>query len=64
MHLFEISLSVVSAAGAAGPIFTIPYLEVPDLPFPLPVDVLIGLDAILQCDLHILGRQGIFTIDF
>jgi hypothetical protein len=64
VNLYEVSLSIVSSAGPAGPIFTIPHLDVPELPFTLPIDVLIGLDVILQCDLHIYGRQGIFTIDF
>lgn len=64
VNLYEVSLSIVSSAGSAGPMFTIPHLDVAELPFLLPIDILIGLDVILQCDLHVFGRQGIFRIDF
>jgi hypothetical protein len=59
--VYEISLSIVQASGA-GPMYTAPQLTVTELFHAAPgIDVLIGLDIILQGILHIAGPGRTFS---
>jgi hypothetical protein len=64
VSLYRISLSVVSRTGAANPMLTFPDLEVTNLLVPLSIEVFIGLDAILDCQLLVDDPVGQFTPTF
>jgi hypothetical protein len=63
VRLFEVSLSIPGATSASGPLFVLPQLVVMELPQPLQnVEVLIGLDVLLQCVLHVDGPGRQFSL--
>ncbi|MCI0702102.1 MAG: retropepsin-like domain-containing protein [Planctomycetia bacterium] len=64
VDLFRVSLSICDASQLHLPRFTQPDLLVMELPPGFPVDVLIGMDVILDCRLLIDGPGRTFTIDF
>jgi hypothetical protein len=62
---FYVSLSIPPASGAAAPLLVVPRLRVTRLNVPIPdLDVLIGVDLILQFYLHIDGPGRAFTFTF
>jgi len=63
VRLFEVSFSILGATAASGPLLVLPQLVVMELPQPLSnVEVLIGLDVLLQCVLHVDGPGRQFTL--
>ena len=65
VNLFEVSLSIPPAGNLPGPMLTRPNLIVMELLDPIPdVDVLIGLDILLDCRLLVDGPGRQFTLDF
>jgi hypothetical protein len=64
VDLFRVSLSVCDAAQLHLPWFTHPDLLVMELPPGFPVDVLIGMDVLLNCRMLLDGPGRIVTIDF
>jgi hypothetical protein len=64
VQLFHASLMIVDPAQPQVPFFVQPDLEVMELPPGAPVDVLIGMDVLLNCRLLIDGPNRTFTIDF
>lgn len=65
VDLYEASLSIVPADGSSQPLFTHPSLLVSEIANPIPpIDVLIGRDVILQCQLHVDGPGGAFSLTF
>jgi hypothetical protein len=64
VNVYEISLSILSPTGAT-PMFTAPRLLATELISAAPgIDVLVGLDVILQGILHIDGPGGVFGFTF
>jgi hypothetical protein len=65
VNLYEVSLSITDPATAGAPMLVEPDLLVMELPVALKnVDVLVGLDVVLECRLLIDGPARSFTIDF
>lgn len=65
VRLFRVSLSISPSGNLPGPMLTRPDLLVMELLDPIPnVDVLIGLDILLDCRLLVDGPGRQFTIDF
>ena len=64
VRLFRVSLMISDAAPPHAPWFTDPDLLVMELPSGTPVDVLIGMDVLLQCRLTVDGPAGTFTLDY
>jgi hypothetical protein len=63
VRLFEVSFSIPGGIAASGPLLVLPQLVVMELPQPLSnVEVLIGLDVLLQCGLHVDGPGGQFSL--
>jgi hypothetical protein len=63
--LFEVSLSIPPPSNVPGPMLTRRDLTVMELPSPVPgVDVLIGLDILLDCKLLLDGPAHRFTLEF
>jgi hypothetical protein len=64
-RLFEVSLSIPPAGNLPGPMLTRGNLVVMELADPIPdVEVLIGLDILLDCRLLLDGPARQFTLDF
>jgi hypothetical protein len=64
-NLFEVSLSIPPPGGAAGPMLTRRDLTVMEMPSPIPgVEVLIGLDILLDCKLLLDGPARQFMLEF
>ena len=64
VRLFMVSLSIVGPTGM-GPSLVQPSLEVVELTTPIPnIDVLLGMDVLLQCRLLIDGPARQFTLMF
>jgi hypothetical protein len=62
--LYEISLSILPATGST-PLFTAPCLFVTELVHAAPgIEVLVGLDVLLQGVLNVDGPAGIFSFSF
>ena len=65
VNVFEMSLSITDPAAVGAPMFVHPYLTVTELPYPpAGLDVLIGLDVILEGRLLIDGATRSFTLEF
>lgn len=64
MKLYQVSLSIFDATQPLLPWFVIPDLEVMELPPHVTIDVLIGMDVLLQCRLLLDGPGRQFTLDF
>jgi hypothetical protein len=64
VELYHVSLSVFDTAQPTLPWFVVPDLEVMELPSHISVDVLIGMDVLLECRLLIDGPGRQFTLDF
>jgi hypothetical protein len=65
VNLFEVSLSIPPPANLPGAMLTRPNLLVMELPSPIPgVEVLIGLDILLDCKLLLDGPARQFTLEF
>lgn len=65
VQLFEVSLSIPPAGNLPGPMLTRSDLTVMELVDPpLDVEVLIGMDILLDCRLLLDGPGGQFTLDF
>jgi hypothetical protein len=65
VNLYEVSLSIAPAAGQTGSLFVHPRLLVMELPQTIPsIDVLIGRDVILQCQLFVDGPGNGFSLSF
>jgi hypothetical protein len=62
--MYWVSLSSIGPAGAAGPMFAVPDVEVSALLVPLDVEVLVGMDVLLGCQFHIDGPARQFTFTF
>jgi hypothetical protein len=64
-HAYEVSLSVPPLVGAS-PMFTVPDLLVTELMHALPagIEVLVGLDVLLQCVFTLYGPAGTFKLTF
>jgi hypothetical protein len=63
VRTFEVSLSIPGASAASGPLLVLPQLVVMEFTEPLQnIDVLIGLDVLLQCTLHVDGPGGQFSL--
>jgi hypothetical protein len=61
--LFEVSFSIPGASAGSGPRLVLPQLVVMELPQLLQnVNVLIGLDVLLQCVFHVDGPNRQFTL--
>lgn len=65
VRLFQVSLSISPAANQPGPMLTRSNLLVMELIDPIPgVEVLIGMDILLDCRLLLDGPGRQFTLDF
>src|SRR5262249_19019032 len=65
VNLFQVSLSIPPPANVPGPMLTRRDLVVMEMPSPIPgVDVLIGLDVLLDCKLLLDGPARRFTLEF
>jgi hypothetical protein len=65
VNLFEVSLSIPPAGNAAGPMLTRHDLIVMEMPGPIPgVEVLIGMDILMDCKLLVDGPARQFTLEF
>jgi hypothetical protein len=65
VDLYRVSLSIIDPARPGGPTLVEPDLLISELPTLLPdADVLIGLDVLLGCRLHLDGPARHFTLDF
>ena len=65
VNLFEVSVSVPPPGNLPGPMLTRHDLTVMEMPSPIPgVEVLIGLDILLNCKLVLEGPARRFTLDF
>jgi hypothetical protein len=65
VNLFEVSLSIPPAANAQGSMLTRDNLLVMEMPSTIPgVEVLIGLDILLDCKLLLDGPGRQFTLEF
>lgn len=65
VNVYEMSLSITDPATAGAPMSVHPYLTVTELPYPpAGLDVLIGLDVVLDCRLLIDGPTRTFTLEF
>ena len=65
VNLFEVSLSIPPAGNVPGPMLTRRDLMVMEMPSPIPgVDVLIGLDILLDCKMLLDGPARQFTLEF
>lgn len=65
VKLFEVSLSITPPANSAGPMLTRRDLIVMELPCPIPgVDVLVGMDILLDCRLLVDGPARQFSLEF
>lgn len=65
VNLFEVSLSIPPAGKVAGPMLTRRDLTVMEMPSPVPgVEVLIGMDILLDCKLLLDGPARQFTLEF
>ena len=64
VRLFRVTLFILDKAQPKMPWFTVPDLLVMELPAPLPVDVLIGMDVIRICKMLVDGPAGQFLLDF
>ncbi len=65
VQLFEVSLSIAPVGNLPGPMLTRGDLMVMELADPIPdVEVLIGLDILLDCRLLLDGPGQQFTLDF
>jgi hypothetical protein len=65
VNLFEVSLSIPSPGNDPGSMLTRLDLMVMELPSPIPgVDVLIGLDILLECKMLLDGPARRFTLEF
>lgn|SRR5262245_6143769 len=63
VNLFEISFSIPGIIAATGPLLVLSQLVVMELVQPLSnIDVLIGLDVLMQCVLHVDGPNRRFAI--
>jgi hypothetical protein len=64
VSVYDVSLSIPPATGTA-PLFTVPQLTVTDLLHTAPgIEVLVGLDVLLQGVLHVDGPAGFFSFTF
>jgi hypothetical protein len=65
VKLFEVSLSIPPAGNVQGPMLTRRDLVVMELPIPIPgVEVLVGMDVLLDCKLILDGPARRFTLEF
>jgi hypothetical protein len=64
VRLYRVSLSVFDPAQPTLTWFVVPDLEVMELPSYIAVDVLIGMDVLLQCRLLLDGPGRQFALDF
>jgi hypothetical protein len=65
VNLFEVSLGIPPAGNAPGPGFAPRDLVVMELPIAIPrVEVLIGMDVLLDCTLLVEGPARQFTLEF
>ncbi|HVS39192.1 MAG TPA: aspartyl protease family protein [Gemmataceae bacterium] len=65
VNLFEVSLSIPPPANVPGPMLTRSDLPVMEMPSPIPgVEVLIGLDILLDCKMLLDGPARWLTLDF
>jgi hypothetical protein len=65
VNLFEVSLSIPPPGNVLGPMLTRRDLIVMEVPSPIPgVEVLIGLDILLDCKMLLDGPARQFTLEF
>jgi hypothetical protein len=64
VDLYHVSLSIFDSTQLLAPWFVQPDLQVMELPPGFPVDVLIGMDVLLQLRMLIDGPGSTFTLDF
>jgi hypothetical protein len=65
VNLFEVSLSIPPASNVPGPMLTLRDLIVMEMPGPIPgIDVLIGMDVLLECKLLLDGPARQFSFEF
>jgi hypothetical protein len=65
VNLFEVSLSIPPAANVPGPMLTRGDLVVMEMPSPIPgVEILVGMDVLLDCKLFLDGPARRFTLEF
>jgi hypothetical protein len=64
VNLYKVSLHIYDPQNPAAPWLSQPSLVVMDLAHDFPFDVLIGLDVLRTCKLHLDGPAAQFTLDF
>lgn len=65
VYIHHVSIGILDPTQPASPNFALPTVLVSELPSLLPdADVLIGLTALLECNLLLEGPRRRFTIDF
>jgi hypothetical protein len=65
VNLFEASLSITDFNSPGSPMFVRPYLLVMELPASLgAIDVLIGMDILLECQMLVHGPLRTFSLEF
>lgn len=63
VNLYRVGLSIIDSRNVSLPWLTFATLVVMDMPAGIPFDVLIGLDIIRACIMHIDGPAGQFTLE-
>ena len=61
--LYRVSIHLYDAGNPGLPWITWPSLLVSELPTTLPFDVLVGMDVLRTCRMHLDGPAGWFTLD-
>lgn len=64
VNLYQISLHILDAQNVALPWYSHPALVVMELPGGFPLDVLIGMDVLLNCKLLVDGPARQFALEF
>jgi hypothetical protein len=65
VRLFRVSVSIPPRGNVAGPMLNEPNLKVMEMPAPIPgVEVLIGMDLLLNCRLIVDGPARQFSLEF
>ena len=64
VDMYWISLFVFGPASFTGPVFSVLDVEASALLVPVDIDLLIGMNALLQCQFHLDGPARQFTLTF